>query len=173
MNVAIAQFAPYVFTVNQQGKGQAAALIVGTSSLPAPAGAFPGSRPVQQGEYISLFATGLGLVQNQPADGSSSTGLSPTVQNVFVNFSTTYPTPYFYLYQAVPAQFSGLAPGFVGLYQVNVQVPASAAVGDAVSLQISNNPPTGLIGSNAVTIAIQKAVTTAAKTPADSKKPQP
>jgi uncharacterized protein (TIGR03437 family) len=116
----------------------------------------------------------LGPVQNQPADGSASSGLSSTVQNVFVNFSVTHPTPYFYLNQAVPAQFSGLAPGFVGLYQVNVQIPQSAATGDAVLLQIlSNSTAAGLVGSNAVTIAIQEAVTTAVKTPANSKKPQP
>ena len=49
------------------------------------------------------------------------------------------------------ASFSGLAPGAVGLYQVNVQVPLGAPAGDAVSLTLS----IGGVASNAVTIAVQ------------------
>ncbi len=47
--------------------------------------------------------------------------------------------------------FSGLAPGFVGLYQVNVEVPASVTPGGAVPvvLTIKGAP------SNTVTIAVE------------------
>jgi uncharacterized protein (TIGR03437 family) len=40
---------------------------------------------------------------------------------------------------SVPARvlFSGLAPGFAGLYQVNFEVPAGTVLGDAVSLSVS------------------------------------
>jgi len=53
----------------------------------------------------------------------------------------------------VPAyvSFAGLAPGWVGLYQVNVQVPANAPVGDAVAVALS----VGGVASNQVTIAVQ------------------
>jgi uncharacterized protein (TIGR03437 family) len=53
----------------------------------------------------------------------------------------------------VPAtpSFAGLAPGWVGLYQVNVQVPANAPVGDAVPVALS----VGGAVSNQVTIAVQ------------------
>jgi uncharacterized protein (TIGR03437 family) len=53
----------------------------------------------------------------------------------------------------VPARvtFSGLAPGFVGLYQVNVQVPPGAPAGDAITAQLE----IGGVTSNAVTIAIR------------------
>jgi uncharacterized protein (TIGR03437 family) len=47
--------------------------------------------------------------------------------------------------------FSGLAPGFVGLYQVNVTVPANAPSGSAVPLVLTING----VASNTVTIAIQ------------------
>jgi len=52
----------------------------------------------------------------------------------------------------VPAtvSFSGMSPGFVGLYQVNAQVPAAAAIGDAVPVALS----IGGVSSNAVTIAV-------------------
>jgi uncharacterized protein (TIGR03437 family) len=53
----------------------------------------------------------------------------------------------------VPATilFSGLAPTFVGLYQINVQVPAAVAPGNAVPLIVSIGGAT----ANAVTIAVQ------------------
>jgi uncharacterized protein (TIGR03437 family) len=52
----------------------------------------------------------------------------------------------------VPATvtFVGLAPGWVGLYQVNVQVPANTHVGDAVPVALS----IGGVASNQVTIAV-------------------
>jgi uncharacterized protein (TIGR03437 family) len=47
--------------------------------------------------------------------------------------------------------FSGLAPGFVGLYQVNALVPAGVAAGSAVPVVISMSGAT----SNTVTVAVQ------------------
>lgn len=47
--------------------------------------------------------------------------------------------------------FSGLAPGFVGIYQVNARVPEGAPVGNAVSLQIQIRGQ----DSNSVTLAIR------------------
>ncbi len=46
--------------------------------------------------------------------------------------------------------FSGLT-SFVGLYQVNVQVPSEAPTGDAVEVVLS----IGGVTSNAVTIAVE------------------
>lgn len=47
--------------------------------------------------------------------------------------------------------FAGLAPGFVGLYQVNVQIPEGAPTGNNVPLAIS----VGGVTSNTVTIALR------------------
>jgi uncharacterized protein (TIGR03437 family) len=47
--------------------------------------------------------------------------------------------------------FSGLSPGFAGLYQVNAIVPAGVSPGDSVPLRVST--PNGL--SDTVMIAIQ------------------
>jgi uncharacterized protein (TIGR03437 family) len=49
-----------------------------------------------------------------------------------------------------PVGFSGLAPGFVGLWQLNVQIPANAPTGAAVPLIISS----GENVSNTTTIAV-------------------
>ena len=51
----------------------------------------------------------------------------------------------------LPVQFAGLAPGFTGLYQVNVAIPAATPPGLGVPLMLK-------IGgqlSNTVTMAIQ------------------
>ena len=47
--------------------------------------------------------------------------------------------------------YSGLAPGFAGLYQVNAQVPAGAPTGGTVAVAITIGGST----SNAVTIAVK------------------
>jgi uncharacterized protein (TIGR03437 family) len=47
--------------------------------------------------------------------------------------------------------FSGLVPGLVGLYQINLQVPANAPIGDAVPMIIV----VGGSNSNSVSIAVQ------------------
>ena len=51
---------------------------------------------------------------------------------------------------AADVTFSGLAPGFVGLYQVNVQVPAGVPVGTQDVEIIINNVP-----GNTTTIAVE------------------
>jgi len=72
------QTAPQIFAMNQPGWGQGAVLITGTAAIAAPTGAYPGSRPVAKGEYISIFTTGLGAVRNPPADGAIAAGPSPS-----------------------------------------------------------------------------------------------
>jgi len=47
-------------------------------------------------------------------------------------------------------QFQALAPGFVGIYQINAQVPANVAAGSAINLKITQNG----VDSNEVTVAI-------------------
>jgi uncharacterized protein (TIGR03437 family) len=48
-------------------------------------------------------------------------------------------------------EYSGLAPGLVGLYQVNVQVPTGVTSGSAIPVVIT----VGGSVSNSVTIAVQ------------------
>ena len=50
-----------------------------------------------------------------------------------------------------PVLFSGLAPGFAGLYQVNLSVPSLAPTGDEVPLTLS----AGGVTSNPVNVAIR------------------
>ena len=48
-------------------------------------------------------------------------------------------------------QFAGLAPGFVGLYQLNLQVPPGVEPGPAVTLVLLQNGAP----SNTVTLAVR------------------
>ncbi len=133
--------APGIFTLNQQGTGQGAILISQTGQIAGAAG--QNSRPVNRGEYISIYCTGLGPVTNAPADGSPAPSNPP---------STTLTVPTVVVGGAVvPVQFAGLAPGFSGLYQVNVQVPANSLTGAEVPVSIRFNQG----ASNVVTIAVQ------------------
>ncbi len=141
-SVTIADAQPGIYTTNQQGTGQGAVL-TSDNSLDAPTGAFPGAHPATRGDYIQIYCTGLGAVTNPPAAGAVAPNapLSYTVSTVTASIGGT----------AAPVLFSGLAPGFIGLYQVNVTVPAGAPVGGAVPLTLS----VGSATSNTATIAIQ------------------
>ena len=144
VTVPVAQFSPGIYSVLGNGAGQGAILINGTRLLAAPAGAVLPGRPAQRGiDYINVFATGLGPVTNQPDSGSPA-GSKPLAQTT---------TPVTLTIGGVPAtvSFAGLAPGYVGLYQVNAQVPATAPAGDAVVMQIA----VGGASSNVVTMAVE------------------
>ena len=53
------------------------------------------------------------------------------------------------------ALITGMAPGYVGLWQINAEVPASVAPGPAVPLVIAVPSSSGSITSNTVTIAVE------------------
>jgi trimeric autotransporter adhesin len=143
--IIVADALPAIYTTNSQGTGQGAILIASTGLLAAPSGMFPGSRPVAAGEYLSVYCSGLGALSNAPADGEPAPSTPP--------FAVTISTPVVTVggVNATLVSYSGLAPGLVGLYQVNVQLPAGAPSGSAVPVQIQ----VGNTVSNTVTIAVQ------------------
>lgn len=137
MAVAMAAFAPGIFSTGMTGAGQGAILNGNTAQLAA-----VGS-PAARGAYVSIFCTGLGAVTNQPVSGAAAVAASPSL-------TTTTPTVMIGGLVAT-LNYSGLAPGFVGLYQVNAQVPMTVTPGNAVAVFIT----VGNIVSNTVTIAVQ------------------
>jgi len=78
--------------------------------------------PIAAGDYVSLFMTGMGATTPAVADGQPAPSSPLAVLN----------TPATATVGGLPAvvQFSGLAPGYAGLIQVNVQIPAGLAPGD-------------------------------------------
>jgi uncharacterized protein (TIGR03437 family) len=74
--------------------------------------------PAVAGETISLYATGLGAVTVDLPLGAAGPA-NPT--------ATTAASPQILLGGApLTVTFSGLAPGYVGLYQVNASVPSAS-----------------------------------------------
>ena len=142
-SLTLSPLAPAIFATNSGGTGQGAVLINGTSFLAAPAGTAAGSRPAARGEFLSIFSTGLGPLTSQPTTGSPSTTDPPA--------ATTTPVKVMIGGISVQPQYAGPAPGFVGLYQVNVQVPQGASVGSQVPIALVMNG----VSSNTVTVAIQ------------------
>ena len=138
-NYLIAPTQPGIFDV---GGGQGAVLIANTDILVAPVGSISGrqTRPANPGEFISIFCTGLGTTN--PTVGAGEAGAGETVT-----------TPVTATIGGVKASvsFAGLAPGFVGLYQVNAVVPEGVVAGPAVPVVITQDG----IASNTVTIAVE------------------
>ena len=100
------------------------------------------SNPAIPGQTIQLFANGLGPVNNQPDSGipAPSQPLATTTATPTVTVGS----------QNATVTFSGLAPGFTGLYQVNIVVPANAPAGvQPVVLTI------GGVSSKTASIAVQ------------------
>lgn len=145
VSAVTSSYSPAIFSMNQQGNGQGVVLIANTATVAAKAGSLAGydCLPAARGEFLTIYAIGLGPVTNTPASGSPALG-SP------ISSSITAPTATIGGVQAT-VSFSGLTPGFVGLYQVNVQVPDNAPSGNAVPVAIK----VGGVASNTVTIAIQ------------------
>ena len=108
--------APGIFTISGDGQGVGAVLHSSNFSLVTT------SNPAQIGEIISIYATGVG-----PTSIDVKTGAPAPVDGTLV---PTLSTPTVTVGGAnAQVLFSGLAPGFVGLYQVDVRVPSNAVTG--------------------------------------------
>jgi uncharacterized protein (TIGR03437 family) len=129
--------APGIFTFNASGEGQAAVLNQDYSPNGDPA-RNPQARPEARGRYLIVYATGQGdqlldaatrqllrLPSGYPAPAGGS--LIVTADNPTVTIGGAL----------AQVSFSGLAPGFVGLWQLNVLIPNDAATGLAVPLSVS------------------------------------
>ncbi len=137
LTVDLAPFAPGIFSLNSQGSGPGA---IQDSSYQLITAANPAAAGVTA---ILIYCTGLGAVTNQPPSGAAapSNPLSATKTTPTVTIGGV----------SAEVLWSGLAPGSVGLYQVNVQVPSNAPTGNAIPVILSIGGAT----SNTVEIAVQ------------------
>jgi len=95
--------------------------------------------PAVRGQMVQLFANGLGPVTNQPASGDPAPA-SPLAQTTSTPIVTIGGQP-------ASVSFSGLAPGFAGLYQINVTVPSGLSPGTypiSVSIGGRTSKPSGV-----------------------------
>jgi uncharacterized protein (TIGR03437 family) len=146
LSVPLTSAAPGIFSVGS-GVGQAIAYGNSDGLIAAAVGAIPGlnTKPAKIGDQqtLAILATGLGPV-NPPVQTGNN------VTDGQLHQCATMPTV---TVGGVQAQvvFAGMTPQFVGVYQVNIIVPAGAPTGNAVPLQISMN---GIQTTNQITIAV-------------------
>ena len=148
--------APYTITVNPSQPGLLAPTAFSTGSrqyvgalfpdgityvLPPSVNAGVPARRAKAGDVITLYGVGFGPVTPAVPAGQIVQQKNTLAQPFTVNFGQT------------PAKldYSGLAPGFIGLYQFNVIVP-SVTAGDAIPVTFTLN---GTPGSQTLFIAIQ------------------
>ena len=138
VTVPIVAAAPSLFTLNQSGTGQAAAINVTDGK------ANTAANPVKIGDYIFLYATGEGQTNPAGVDGklADSSAIHPAL-------------PVTVTVDGLPAfvQYDGGAPCEVaGLMQVNVQIPAGVHAGGYVPVVLQVGPAATVGG--AVWIAV-------------------
>ncbi len=134
IQVAAAQ--PGVFTENGAGTGLGSILDVNYNRVAA-------NNPVRAGDVIQMFCAGLG--ETQPAVPSGESTPATPLANVLNTVTATIDGI------AAPVLFAGLAPNFVGLYQVNVQVPQGVRAGE-VPVVLTQ----GDVVANTVTIFVRQ-----------------
>jgi len=148
-SLLVAGVSPGLISINSTGAGQAAALNQDSTVNAS-------SNPANQGSIIVLYGTGQGQVSPAVPDGTAApTGsLSNTVavptsdQRTCVNSQPSM-CVVFGASALGEVKFSGLAPGYIGLWQINVQVP-TGVTGNVPIRVITNGVP-----SNTVTVAVR------------------
>ena len=120
--VNAAAVSPAFFVNSVDGKQIVAALFAGTAVYVAREGAFPGisSRPAKPGDYLELYANGLGPTLNSYPSGQvlAKPYRLAAADRVKVTIG------------GVPATVQDINMTYAGLYQVNIQVPPGVPAGD-------------------------------------------
>ncbi len=130
---------PFTVTVGPVAPGIFAGAVLHNSNLQPVTAAAPAAR----GEALAVFAGGLGPIQ-PPVEAGREAPASPLS-------ATTLPVTASVGGLPATVIFAGLAPGFAGLYQVNLFVPATASAGSEVPVILTVSG----LASNAVHIALR------------------
>jgi uncharacterized protein (TIGR03437 family) len=121
VTVPVGATAPGIYSLDQSGTGSGAIEHANGAVVNA-------ANPAVAGETVVVYLTGMGAVTPTIADGTASTGTTL--------HQTPLPTVYIADQQAT-VLFSGLTPGFPGLYQLNVTIPMSLTSTGNLPLAIS------------------------------------
>jgi len=154
--ISMATNSPAVLMAVYAGKLRQAQVLNQDNTINSP------SNPAPRGSTISIYAVGQGFVPGAPADGTPapSSPLLTTPTTPRINFGGLFTDQY-------PAggndptdktkfvSFSGLAPGYVGLWQINVQIPNGVAPGGQIPLLIQMGSSFSTDGSFNTTIAVK------------------
>jgi uncharacterized protein (TIGR03437 family) len=97
------------------------------------------AQPAHPGDYLQLYVTGLGraTLNGAPNGALLATGSVAPANGNPLYLTVQMPTVTIGGQNAAVV-FSGVAPGFAGLYQVDVQIPANAPVGDDIPVLLTS-----------------------------------
>jgi len=113
---------PGFFTATGTGSGQVAALNEDNTVNSA-------SNAATRGTVITLFGTGAGLIPGEPADGAAPTAATPTPETPRVNINGRF-------VQESDILYSGLAPGLISVWQINVRIPDTVPPNNNVPIAV-------------------------------------
>jgi uncharacterized protein (TIGR03437 family) len=135
-SVSLAPTGPGIFAVNQAGTGR------GAVQHSANFSEVRAENPARPGEILAVYVNGLGATT--PSVGSGQAASVNPLSSVNLPVTATLGGI------VVPVRFAGLVPTLVGLYQVNVEMPANVADGEQPLIVTSNgvqsNPVTVFVG---------------------------
>ncbi len=134
LTLRVADQAPGIFTLNEAGSGAAVAVEALTNQV------ISERNPVAAGAYAVIYVTGLGRLRNPLATGEIPTVANEAMEKPTVTLNGA----------PVAVLYAGVTPGYLGLYQVNVQVPITILPG-TYPLQLTQN---GVV-SNLTTLTIR------------------
>lgn len=140
--LAMAPASPGLFTADSSGSGQLAAL--NEDNTPNSPG-----NPARRGSVVQLFATGAGFIPGAPPDGDTPGGrLITTPERPRVFIGTDFVPDSDVLY-------SGLAPGLIGVWQINFRIPDRVAPGNAVLVYVQYKDIPSMTPQRRGTIAVR------------------
>jgi uncharacterized protein (TIGR03437 family) len=128
VNVLVEAAVPAIFTLDGSATGPAAAINASNNQVVGSA------NPLHAGDYVELYATGLGATTNK--GGLDYADLQPTVTIGGKDCPVTY---------------AGRAPRYVGLDQINCVVPAGLGANASAPVVVTS----GARSSNAATLAVE------------------
>jgi len=144
---------PGIFTIPATGQGNAILTFVnpGTNqpaiAAPPNSGISYPTAPIPRGTGGFFYATGLGAMTPAVPDGSGTCPAANGICNANATPTVTVGGI------TAPVIFAGQAPGFPGVFQVNITIPQNAPTGGNVSLVVKSAD--GSVTSNTATIAVQ------------------
>jgi uncharacterized protein (TIGR03437 family) len=135
VQVDVSGLAPFQGTNTAVITGFAPEFLLGPPALSYPtsllaahedwSGLVSAQNPARPGEVLHAYATGLGPTSPAVPYGEAAPGQEPFARLASPLVCTSGPSR-----TQVEILFAGLAPGLVGVYQVDWQVPSAAAAGD-------------------------------------------
>jgi uncharacterized protein (TIGR03437 family) len=123
VTLPLATTSPGIYSVDYSGAGNGVVLHADYSLVSA-------ASPAKRGETVLVYLTGLGAVSPGVADGvaAPSTPLSKVTANPLLVYLNG---------EQAAVQFAGLAPGYPGLYQINVTIPKDLTALGQVGMAIN------------------------------------